>query len=106
LKQRKRSDSARRRRTKPEILTVRSKSGGRRPHEAVTLKDAPRRDIVKGYCSARHSLDCPRSNALFLGRRGWQSEVDKMIKAYGPPIGAGDAKTIVDYLTANYGTSE
>jgi hypothetical protein len=29
-----------------------------------------------------------------------------MIKAYGPPIGAGDAKTIVDYLTANYGTSE
>jgi hypothetical protein len=29
-----------------------------------------------------------------------------MIKAYGAPIGAGDAKTIGDYLTANYGTGE
>jgi hypothetical protein len=29
-----------------------------------------------------------------------------MIKAYGAPIGAGDAKTIVDCLTANYGTGE
>jgi hypothetical protein len=29
-----------------------------------------------------------------------------MIKAYGAPVGAVDAKTIVDYLTANYGTGE
>jgi hypothetical protein len=29
-----------------------------------------------------------------------------MIKAYGAPIGNADAKTIVDYLTANYGTGE
>jgi len=77
-----------------------------RADEAVTLKDAPGRDIVKGYCGTCHSLDYPRSNALFLDRKGWQSEVDKMIKAYGAPIGAGDAKTIVDYLTANYGTGE
>jgi hypothetical protein len=26
-----------------------------------------------------------------------------MIKAYGAPIGEDDAKTIVDYLAANYG---
>jgi sulfite dehydrogenase (cytochrome) subunit B len=77
-----------------------------RADEAVTLKDAPGRDIVAAYCSACHSLDYPRSNALFLDRKGWQSEVDKMIKAYGAPIGAGDAKTIVDYLTANYGTGK
>jgi hypothetical protein len=36
--------------------------------------------------------------------KGWESEVDKMIKAYGAPISAADAKTIVDYLTANYGS--
>ena len=42
----------------------------------------------------------------FLNRKGWQSEVDKMINAYGAPIGVGAAKTIVDYLTANYGIGE
>jgi hypothetical protein len=76
-----------------------------RAEEAVTLlKDTPGRDIVEGYCGACHSLDYPRINAGFLNRKGWESEVDKMIKAYGAPIGAADAKTIVDYLTANYGS--
>jgi len=54
-----------------------------RAEEAVTLKDAPGRDIVEGYCGACHSLDYPRINAGFLNRKGWESEVDKMIKAYG-----------------------
>jgi len=70
-------------------------------------RDAQRcagRDIVEGYCGACHSLDYPRINAGFLNRKGWESEVDKMIKAYGAPIGAANAKTIVDYLTANYGS--
>jgi sulfite dehydrogenase (cytochrome) subunit B len=77
-----------------------------RADEAVTLKEAPGRDIVEGYCGACHSLDYPRSNAHILNRKGWESEVDKMIKAFGAPIGAADAKTIVDYLAANYGTGE
>ena len=77
-----------------------------RAEETVTLKDAPGRDIVEGYCGACHSLDYPRINAHFLNRKGWESEVDKMIKSYGAPIGAADAKTIVDYLAANYGTGE
>jgi mono/diheme cytochrome c family protein len=72
--------------------------------DAVALKDAPGRDIVEGYCSACHSLDYPRTNAGFLDRKGWESEVNKMIKAYGAPIGESDAKTIIDYLTANYGS--
>jgi sulfite dehydrogenase (cytochrome) subunit B len=71
--------------------------------EAVALKDAPGRDVVEGYCGACHSLDYPRINARFLDRKGWESEVDKMIKTYGAPIGETDAKTIVDYLAANYG---
>jgi mono/diheme cytochrome c family protein len=77
-----------------------------RAEEAVTLKDGPGRDVVEGYCAACHSLDYPRTNAGFLNRKGWESEVDKMIKSYGAPISAGDAKTIVDYLTANYGSGE
>ena len=77
-----------------------------RAEEAVTLKDGPGRDIVEGYCGACHSLDYPRINARFLNRKGWESEVNKMIKSYGAPIGAADAKTIVDYLATNYGTGE
>jgi cytochrome c5 len=77
-----------------------------RAEEAVALKDAPGRDVVEGYCAACHSLDYPRTNARFLNRKGWESEVDKMIKSYGAPISADDAKTIVDYLTANYGSGE
>jgi len=67
-----------------------------RAEEVVTLKDGPGRDIVEGYCGACHSLDYPRINARFLNRKGWETEVDKMIKAYGAPIGNADAKTIVD----------
>ncbi len=74
-----------------------------RAEDTITLKDGPGRDLVEGYCSACHSLDYPRINAGFLNRKGWESEVDKMIKAYGAPIVAADAKIIVDYLTANYG---
>ncbi len=74
--------------------------------EAVTLKDGPGRDVVEGHCGACHSLDYPGMNGHFLDRKGWESEVQKMIKAYGAPIGAADAKTIVDYLTANYGTGD
>jgi hypothetical protein len=74
-----------------------------RAEEVVTLKDGPGRNVVEGYCGACHSLDYLRINAGFLNRKGWESEIDKMIKAYGAPIGATDAKTIVDYLTANYG---
>jgi mono/diheme cytochrome c family protein len=74
-----------------------------RAEEAIALKDAPGRDVVAGYCGACHSLDYPRTNARFLDRKGWENEVDKMIKAYGAPIGENDAKAIVDYLAANYG---
>jgi sulfite dehydrogenase (cytochrome) subunit B len=73
-----------------------------RAEEAMTLKDAPGREVVEGYCGACHSLDYPRTNS-FLDRRGWQTEVDKMIKAYGAPIDENDAKIIIDYLTVNYG---
>jgi sulfite dehydrogenase (cytochrome) subunit B len=42
-------------------------------------------------------------NAPFLGPAQWDAEVAKMIKAFGAPIDPVDAKTIGDYLKANYG---
>ena len=61
---------------------------------------------VEGYCNACHSLDYLRINAPFLNRQGWETEVNKMITAFGAPIGPSDAKIIVDYLVANYGSGK
>jgi sulfite dehydrogenase (cytochrome) subunit B len=67
------------------------------------LKAGVGREAVAAHCVACHSLDYLRQNAPFLSRQGWESEVTKMIKAFGAPIEPADAKIIVDYLTANYG---
>lgn len=69
----------------------------------VELKPAPGRDTVEGNCAACHSLDYIPMNSRFLAATGWQAEVSKMIKAFGAPISAADAKIISDYLTKNYG---
>ena len=69
-----------------------------RAEEAVTLKDAPGRDIVEGLLRRLSLARLSKDQCGFLNRKGWESEVDKMIKAYGAPIGAANAKTIVDYL--------
>jgi hypothetical protein len=42
-------------------------------------------------------------NATFLKRQGWEAVVNKMINAFGAPIGPADAKVIVDYFAKNYG---
>ena len=76
----------------------------RAAEENVPLKAGAGRETVEAYCSACHSLDYPRQNAFFLNRQGWETEVNKMIKAYGAPIQPADAKIIIDYLAANYGS--
>ena len=70
---------------------------------AITLKDASGRETVLNNCGACHSLDYIPMNSPFLNRAGWDAEVGKMIKVFGAPIDAGDAKTIIDYLTKSYG---
>jgi hypothetical protein len=70
----------------------------------VPLKNAPGHEVVENNCAACHSLDYPRTNAVFLNRAGWQAEVDKMIKVFGADIAPQDVTAIVDYLTKNYGT--
>jgi sulfite dehydrogenase (cytochrome) subunit B len=72
--------------------------------ENVPLKPAAGMQTVADYCGACHSLDYPRMNAAFLNRQGWEAEVNKMIKTFGAPIGPAEAKIIIDYLTANYGS--
>ena len=72
--------------------------------ENIVLKPGAGRDVVEDYCNACHSLDYPRINSTFLTHQGWEAEVNKMIKVFGAPIQPADAKVIVDYLTANYGS--
>jgi sulfite dehydrogenase (cytochrome) subunit B len=69
----------------------------------IDLKKAPGLDVVEGNCAACHSLDYVQMNSPFLNAAGWDAEVNKMIKLLGAPISEQDAKTIVDYLKANYG---
>ncbi len=72
--------------------------------QPVPIKDAPGHDVVENNCAACHSLDYPRTNAVFMDRKTWQAEVDKMINVFGAPIEPKDAAVIVDYLVKNYGT--
>jgi len=71
----------------------------------VELKDGPGRAKVEASCGTCHSLDYIPMNSVFLDRAGWEASVTKMIKAFGAPINADDAKVIVDYLSTNYGKS-
>ena len=72
--------------------------------ENVALKAGAGRGVVESYCNTCHSLDYLRINAPFLDRKGWETEVNKMISAFGATIGPTDTKTIVDYLVTNYGS--
>jgi hypothetical protein len=69
----------------------------------VHLKSGPGLDKVEANCSGCHSLDYVPMNSPFLNAAGWDSEVAKMINAFGAPIDAGDAKIIAAYLKKNYG---
>ena len=69
----------------------------------IELKKAPGLELVEGNCAACHSLDYIQMNSPFLNASGWDAEVTKMIKAFGAPISESDAKTIANYLKANYG---
>jgi sulfite dehydrogenase (cytochrome) subunit B len=71
----------------------------------VELKDGPGRAQVEANCGSCHSLDYVLMNSPFLDRQGWDGSVTKMIKVFGAPISAEDAKAIVDYLASNYGKS-
>jgi hypothetical protein len=70
----------------------------------IDLKKSPGLDKVEGNCAACHSLDYIQMNSPGYSATFWDAEVTKMIKVYGAPIDDSDAKAIVDYLKANYGS--
>lgn len=70
----------------------------------VQLKEDAGVDKVEANCQACHTLAYIPMNSPFLNAAGWDAEVNKMIKVFGAPIDAGDAKAIADYLKKNYGT--
>jgi hypothetical protein len=68
----------------------------------VQLKDGPNKALVVGRCAACHSQDYIPMNSPFLDRKGWEAEVNKMVKAYGAPMDPDEVAKIVDYLVTNY----
>jgi sulfite dehydrogenase (cytochrome) subunit B len=67
----------------------------------VQLKQGAGLDKVGANCAVCHSLDYVPMNSPFLNS-AWDTEVTKMINAYGAPINAADAKVIAEYLKKNY----
>ena len=72
--------------------------------ESVFLRRAPGVDTVESNCAACHSLDYIQMNSPFLNSASWDAEITKMIRMFGAPINDADARTIADYLKANYGS--
>jgi mono/diheme cytochrome c family protein len=72
------------------------------PEETIQLKAGEGRDLTTGRCILCHSLEYIPANAPAMDRAGWQKTVQKMREKFGAPITDDEAKTIVDYLGANY----
>ena len=70
----------------------------------IKLKAGPGLDKVEANCNACHSLDYIQMNSPFPSATLWEAEVKKMIGPFGAPIPEEDAKAILDYLKANYGS--
>jgi hypothetical protein len=87
----------------PAIAVAAAALPARAAEQPVPLKDAPERAMIEQNCAACHSLDYVRTNAPFMNRQAWTAEVNKMINVFGAPVAAEDAKTIIEYLVANYG---
>ncbi|MGB9873984.1 MAG: cytochrome c [Hydrogenobacter sp.] len=74
--------------------------------ENVKLKNGEGKALVEANCSACHSLDYIQMVSPFLDKKGWEMEVNKMIKAFGAPVKQEDVPKIVEYLTKYYGKKE
>jgi len=72
--------------------------------ERVRLTPGPGVEKVEANCAACHSLDYIQMNSPFLTSTQWDAEVKKMINVMGAPINEADARTIVEYLSAKYGS--
>jgi mono/diheme cytochrome c family protein len=69
-------------------------------HRAKAEKETDPMALFEATCSQCHSLDVPRGERLT--RDGWTAIVSRM-KTNGCVITDADAKTIIDYLTKEFG---
>ncbi len=75
------------------------------PTVKTELKAGAGKDKTVAFCSVCHSVDYITMQPAFP-RATWTAEVNKMIKVMGAPIPEDDAKIIIDYLVARYGTGK
>lgn len=73
------------------------------PAVRIELKEGEGRVKAETFCNICHSTDYITTQPKFP-RAQWTATVNKMIKVFGAPVSEEDAKTIVNYLDANYGT--
>lgn len=85
------------------VLSVLLLAANAQAQENIELKSGRGREIVVAFCGACHSLQYLPENG-FLNRQAWEAEVTKMVKAFSAPIEPADARVIIDYLSANYGS--
>lgn len=71
--------------------------------DAIQLKDGPGREVVETRCVACHSPDYIQMNSPILDRKGWEASVGKMVRIMGARLDEGEVRTIVDYLSTQYG---
>ncbi len=71
----------------------------------VQLNPGPGLDKASSLCNICHTLKYITMQPAFP-RATWTAEVNKMIKVMGAPINDEDAKTIIDYLSTEYGTGK
>jgi mono/diheme cytochrome c family protein len=86
------------------VLALTASFAANADETAITLKDVPGRDAVTNNCAACHSLDYIQMNSPFPDRKLWEAEVTKMRSVFGAPIDDADAKTVIEYLSRNYGS--
>jgi hypothetical protein len=72
------------------------------PEETAALRPGPGVEAAQNNCGACHSADYISTQPAKQGQGFWEAEVQKMIKVYGAPIEAADAKTIAEYLAKTY----
>jgi cytochrome c5 len=92
--------------TKPEIDTVVSYLSlhlgpgmNLPPTKPVALPDGPGKELVAARCALCHDLE--RVVAVKRGKQAWPAIIADMVER-GAPATAEDAKTISDYLSANF----
>lgn len=62
------------------------------------------RELFIARCTSCHSLDYIEMHASFGTRALWETEVAKMRNAFKAPMSDEEARAIVDYLVAAYGS--